>query len=117
MCLHLCAGAITSGELEPLKSFHMLTWGPLHTTKQLALPMEHREDMAITDDYAPTSSQTEPTPTLMMKQSRQCTDPKMDFVDEVHLFKWNYVHKFIAVNFQVLIRSLFALEIGCNYNG
>ena len=34
--------------------------------------MEHREDLAITDDHATTSLHTEPTP--INEQGEQCTD-------------------------------------------
>ena len=34
--------------------------------------MEHQEDMAITNDYPPTSSQTEPT--QVNEQGKLCTD-------------------------------------------
>ena len=46
--------------------------GPSHTTEELASPMEHREDMAITNDHAPTSSQTELTP--VHEQGKLCTN-------------------------------------------
>ena len=49
-----------------------LEGGRLHTTEQLATPIQHREDLAITNDHLPISLQTEPTP--INEQGEQCTD-------------------------------------------